>query len=224
MMSAYVTENDLALLPRYDRLPRCEFDTIHFCAMKKLDPRIVRTRQALANSLITLAVERGYESLTIKMVTEHAGIGNRTFYRHFLSLDDLLVQILKTAFERLKEWALEAETPHAAVRASYSFIRDHQELLRVFVSLPWEHPARQVIRAEAAKIVHERYRWQETSNVPMGLSIDHILLATINLVTWYLDHIDDYTPEQMAVIHEVLVLNALERQAIDLRDDWRQSR
>lgn len=191
--------------------------------MKKLDPRIARTRQALADSLIALCLERGYEHLTIRMVTEHAGVGNRTFYRHFLSLDDLLKQILKTAFERLKERALEAETLHGSVRASYSFVRDHQDLLRVYVNLPWAHPARQIILTEAAKIVHERYCWQEASNVPMRLSIDHILLATNNLVAWYLDHIDDYTPEQMAVIHEVLVLDVLERQAIVLRDDWRQT-
>lgn len=192
--------------------------------MKNLDKRVVRTRRALADSLITLALERGYENLTIRMVTEHAGVGNRTFYRHYLSLDDLLKQILQVAFQRLKERALAADTPHDAVRASYSFIRDHQDLLRVYVNLPWKHPARQVILTEAAKIVHDRYDQQGTTSVPLGLSIDHILLATNNLVAWYLDHIDDYTPEQVAVIHDVLVLDALERQAIVLREDWRQKR
>ena len=192
--------------------------------MKKLDKRIVRTRRALADSLITLALERGYENLTIRMVTEHAGVGNRTFYRHFLSLDDLLKQILKTAFQELKERALEAETPHDAVRASYSFIRDHQDLLRVYVNLPWAHPARQVILTEAAKILHDRYAQQRATSVPLGLSIDYILLATNNLVAWYLDHIDEYTPEEVADIHDVLVLDALERRAIVMRDDWMQAR
>ena len=192
--------------------------------MKKLDPRVARTRQALADSLITLALERGYQNLTIRMVTEHAGVGNRTFYRHYLSLDELLEQILKTAFHEIKERALKAKTPHGEVKAFYTFISDHQDVLRVYVNLPWDHPARQVILTEAAKIVHERYCWQDAASVPMGLSIDHILLATNSLVAWYLDHIDDYTPEQVAVIHEVLVLDALERQAIVLRDDWMQTR
>lgn len=192
--------------------------------MKRLDPRIARTRQALADSLIALALEQGYENLTIRMVTEHAGVGNRTFYRHYLSLDDLLKQILQAAFERLKELVLVADTPHGGMRASYFFIRDHQYLLRVFVNLPREHPVRQVIWTEAAKLVHERYRWQETSNVPMGLAIDHLLLVIINLIVWYLDHIDDYTPEEVADMHEVLVLDALERQVIVPREDWRQTR
>ena len=192
--------------------------------MKKLDPRIVRTRQALAESLITLTLEQGYENLTIRMVTEHAGVGNRTFYRHFLSLDDLLIHILKTAFERLKALALEAETPEGAVRASYAFIRDHQDLLRVYVNLAPAHPARQVIRTAAAKSVRDHYAQQRATSVPLELSIDHILLTTFNLVAWYLDHIDDYKPEEVANIHDVLVLEALERHAIVLRENWRQTR
>ena len=192
--------------------------------MKKLDRRIVRTRRALADSLITLALERGYENLTIRMVAEHAGVGNRTFYRHFLSLDDLLKQILKTAFQELKEQALKAKTPHGEVRALYSFIREHQNVLRVYVNLPWDHPARQVILTEATELARERYTQQCATSMPLTLSIDHILLATNNLVAWYLDHIDDYTPEQMADMHSVIVLEALERRAIVLRDDWMQSR
>ena len=184
----------------------------------------MRTRRALADSLITLALERGYENLTIRMVCEHAGIGNRTFYRHYLSLDDLLKQILTSAFQELKERALEAETPHGEVLAFYTFIQNHPDILRVYVNLPWNHPVRQVILTDAAKIVHDRYELQDATSVPLGLSIDHVLLATNNLVAWYLDHIDSYTPEQIAVIHDVLVLDLLERQAIVMRSDWLQKR
>lgn len=193
--------------------------SLSFLAMKKLDRRIVRTRQALADSLITLALERGYENLTIRMVTEHAAVGNRTFYRHFLSLDELLKHILKTAFQKLKKRALEAETPHGEVLALYTFIRDHPDVLRVYVNLPWNHPVRQVILTDAAKIVRDRYELENTTSVPLDLSINHMLLATNNLVAWYLDHIDAYTPEQVAVIHDVLVLDMLERQAIVMRSD-----
>ncbi len=192
--------------------------------MKNLDKRIVRTRRALADSLIALALERGYENLSIRMVTEHAGVGNRTFYRHYLSLDDLLKQVLTSAFQEYKERALEAQTPHAEVLALYTFIRDHPDVLRVYVNLPWQHPARQIILTEAARIVHSRYEQQNKTSVPLTLSIEHILQATNNLVAWYLDHLDSYTPEQVAVIHEVLILAALEQQAIYMRSDWMQKR
>ena len=192
--------------------------------MKKLDKRIVRTRRVLVDSLITLALECGYENLTIRMVTEYAGVGNRTFYRHFISLDELLKHILTIAFQKLKERALEAETPHGEVLAFYTFIRDHPDVMRVYVNLPWDHPVRQAILTDAAKIVHDRYELHNATSVPPTLSIEHVLFATNNLVAWYLDHLDAYTPKQVAVMHDVLVLDLLERQSIVLRSDWMQKR
>ena len=79
--------------------------------MKKLDRRIVRTRQVLADALITLAQERSYVNLTVRAVTDYAGVAYRTFSRHYLSLDDLLVDIFTTTFRDLKKRALLAKTP-----------------------------------------------------------------------------------------------------------------
>lgn len=192
--------------------------------MKKLDPRIARTRQALADSLVTLALERGYESLTIKMVTEHAGVGNRTFYRHFLSLDDLLLQVMTKAFQELKRRALLATDPRGETLAMYAFIRDHPDVLRLYVNLPWSHPARQAIVSEAAQIMEFRYAQQNRSSVPQEVSISYLIQVTNYMVSWYLDHFEEYAPEQAADVHDELVVKALESGALELRDDWMQAR
>ena len=192
--------------------------------MKKPDRRIVRTRQELADALIALALECGYGNFSIRAVTEQARVGYRTFHRHYKSLDDLLLEIFKTAFQELKRRALEAETPHDEGLAMYTFIRDHPDILRVYVNLPWEHPARQAIVSEAAQIMSVRYSPQHTSNAPLDVSIDHLIMATNSMVAWYLDHLDEYTPEQAAAIHDELVIRAVENQALDLRDDWAHKR
>ncbi len=192
--------------------------------MKKLDSRIVRTRRALADSLVALALERGYENLTIRMVTEHAGVGNRTFYRHFLSLDDLLQQILKTALQELKERALLATTPQDEILAFYCFIKDHPDVLRVYVNLPQDHPARQAIMREAAKIMYGRYTQKTTTSAPLDLSIAQLISVTNHIVAWYLENIDDCSPEQAAAIHKDILTEALEHTALNLRDDWMRKR
>ena len=192
--------------------------------MKKLDRRIVRTRQALADALITLALERGYEKLTIRSVTERAGVGYRTFYRHYLSLDDLLAKVLQNAYRKLVQRVAEQKTLHGESLALYTFIREHQPVMRVYVALPREHPARQQILSDVIKIMFARCVQRNTTSVPLEVSIEHLLMATNNMVAWYLDHIDDYTPKQAAVIHDDLVRIALEHLALDLRDDWLQKR
>ena len=97
-------------------------------------------------------------------------------------------------------------------------------MLRVYVNLPGQYPARQGILNDAAQIMYARYAQQNTTDVPLDVAIDHLLIATNNLVAWYLDHINDYTPAQAADIHNDLVIKALERQALVLRDDWLKKR
>ena len=188
-------------------------------AMKKLDRRIVRTRQALASALITLALERGYENLTIREVTKFAGVGYRTFYRHYLNLDELLVQILTTAFQEAKKRGLQTETSDGDALEFYTFVSEHPDVLRVYVNLPWTHPARQVILNDAAQFMLAHYALQNTTSVPLYVVIDHWLVATNNLIAWYLDHINDYTPEQAADIHVDLVSKVISRLTRALRDE-----
>lgn len=192
--------------------------------MKKLDRRVIRTRKALADALITLALQQGYENLTVRAVTEQAGIGYRTFSRHYRSLDELLIEVLKTALRELMARTTQAETPYAESVAACMFVRQHQTLLRVYVSLPWKHPARQVILSDAAKVMRARYVQQDTSITPLKVAIDHLLMTTNSLVAWYLDHINDYTPKQAAAIYDDLVVKALEHLALVRRDNGKPAR
>ena len=178
----------------------------------------------LADALIALALERGYENLTIKAVTDYAGVGYNTFYRHYQSLDNLLIHILTAGLQKINELAIQFDTPHGETVAMYTYIKEHPDVMRVYVNLPWEHPARQAIVRQAKEILSVRYQQKDTSSAPLDVSIDHLLKGANDLVAWYLDNIDDYTPEQVADIHDELINNALEHLALDLSDDWMQKR
>ena len=58
---------------------------------KKVDPRVRRTRRMLREALVSLILEKDYASISIKEVTERAEVAYITFYRHFESLDQLLM-------------------------------------------------------------------------------------------------------------------------------------
>ncbi len=59
---------------------------------ENIDPRVIRTRQMLRDALIALIQERGFESLTVKDITDKATLNKATFYLHYKDLDDLLIQ------------------------------------------------------------------------------------------------------------------------------------
>ena len=60
----------------------------------KVDPRVKRTRRLLRDALVSLILEKGFASISIKEITERAEVAYITFFRHFESLDQLLMEIL----------------------------------------------------------------------------------------------------------------------------------
>ncbi len=58
--------------------------------MRKEDRRVRRTRESLHKALISLALEKNYDSITVQEVLDRADVGRSTFYTHFQSMDELL--------------------------------------------------------------------------------------------------------------------------------------
>ena len=55
-----------------------------------MDRRIIRTRKLLLDALIDLMLEKSYDSITVKDITDQANVGRSTFYAHFESKEQLL--------------------------------------------------------------------------------------------------------------------------------------
>ncbi len=55
------------------------------------DRRVQRTRELLKNALMQLIHEKGYDAVTIQDVVDRANVGRTTFYSHYQSKDDLLL-------------------------------------------------------------------------------------------------------------------------------------
>lgn len=56
----------------------------------KLDPRVVRSRQAIIDAFIVLSEAKPFESITVKDITDEALVNRATFYNHFLDKYDLM--------------------------------------------------------------------------------------------------------------------------------------
>ena len=70
---------------------------------KKVDKRILRTRQALREALIELVIEQGYDLITVQMITARANIARTTFYLHFQDIDDLLFNGFQDVYNELQD-------------------------------------------------------------------------------------------------------------------------
>ena len=90
--------------------------------MGRRDRKKTETREALRSAALRLAIERGYDRLTVEAITEAADVSLRTFFNYFSSKDDAL---LGPDVDRAGELAAAVaarpagEAPVAALRAVF---------------------------------------------------------------------------------------------------------
>jgi hypothetical protein len=93
---------------------------VHVCAgsevgrMGKVDRRVRRTRESLHKALISLTLEKSYDSITVQEVLDRADVGRSTFYTHFQSMDELLISDTQE-LRRTLNAALENQRKSASV-------------------------------------------------------------------------------------------------------------
>lgn len=57
---------------------------------KRIDPRVLRTRQLLKDALIELMQEMDVDKITVNRIAERATINRVTFYLHYKDIQDML--------------------------------------------------------------------------------------------------------------------------------------
>lgn len=88
--------------PSPPSLPRSNLQTVHFCIVcifvTLSDPPLGlrerkkrATRDALADTALRMAAERGLDQVTVEAVTAEVGVSMRTFFNYFGHLDDAIL-------------------------------------------------------------------------------------------------------------------------------------
>lgn len=137
------------------------------------DRRVVRTRAAIDRAFRSLLARMPYDKITVSAVAREAGINRKTFYLHYLSIDELLAHIIQVAvMDAAKAANFEAGQSHS--------IEDVRDLTRTIIvellqsPLIRENvtdgvPLRRVLelaREPLVKLMTERRRAAGLSEVP----------------------------------------------------------
>ena len=104
------------------------------------DRRVRRTRAALSEAILSLLLERPYETITIQEIAERADLNRATFYLHYGSKEELLLAALEEQFD-----SLVAEGPSASpeqpiwgieedIQQTLDYVAEHAALYKVLLS------------------------------------------------------------------------------------------
>jgi AcrR family transcriptional regulator len=174
--------------------------------MEIQDRRVKRTQNLLAKALIALTLEKGYEAVTIRDITERADVGYATFFRHYHDKDALLQDVLDVVLSELLGLLPPAPDADPATVGTliFRYVQEHSEVIRVLLSQGATSLMQQMIETGAQNILQEHTQ-RVDSVVPIEVAAYHMVSSAIVLVRWWLEHNMPYPPERMGLIYQELI-------------------
>lgn len=161
--------------------------------VKKVDPRVARTRRQLRAAVVDLANERDLDLITVSDIASRAEVNRATVYLHCRDRDSLLVEALESWLGEIADMAARScpargmETPAELVDMFREFERNATLFTRVLGpngSGKLTHRMHAVIREH----VHARLpRHEEPGGVPHELRAAFLSGALLGVVSQWLD-------------------------------------
>jgi len=183
-----------------------------------IDRRVARTRTSLHQALISLILEKGYDSITVEEICQAANVGRSTFYLHYMGKDDLKQSGLDGLRRQLVGTAAHSGKGEGSQRLGFSLAmfehaRDHVDLYRALAGSRGGAVALGTIRQILSELV--RAELVATVNktlpdaVPRELVVQYFVGAYMAVLTWWLDGGMKLPPDRIDAMFRQLVSEGL---------------
>jgi AcrR family transcriptional regulator len=167
------------------------------------DRRSKRTRRMLGQALVSLMLEKRYDTITVQEIIDRANVGRSTFYAHFLDKEDLLQNESTDLVDRLV-----AHMDHSAagnpIVPSLELLQhlyESQDLYRALVRGRAIQPVLKNMQAHLSRHVQHRLTQRmpagRAPEVPLAVLAQHIAGTLITLFQWWVDRDMPESPEQI---------------------------
>ncbi|KQL53971.1 TetR family transcriptional regulator [Heyndrickxia shackletonii] len=180
---------------------------------KKMDPRVIRTRQMLRDALVELICERGYEKITVQDIAKQAMLNRATFYLHYRDKFDLLYQSseeilndltesINMSFEGKDEFDFLSGKPHRNFIHLFEQISLNSKLYKVFLTeknMPhFTASMMDVLIDFISRGINIMQPNDKMLTVPRDIAVRYYASAFLGVIVWWLENDMPYTPTFMA--------------------------
>ncbi|MBI3153490.1 MAG: TetR/AcrR family transcriptional regulator C-terminal domain-containing protein [Chloroflexi bacterium] len=181
-----------------------------------VDPRVRRTRRLLREALVSLILERDFASISIREITERAEVAYITFFRHYESLDVLLMEVLDEGLgelmTRIETLAKQSDTSNLETegRLIFEYIGQKADLFRIlFKSQSVTRVRKKVVRNIAAVFQKSCLPLARSGNqTTTAMLSNHIATSLLALIEWWLDNKMTPAPAQMGRVYKNLIIDS----------------
>lgn len=177
------------------------------------DLRLLRTRRALRDGLLSLITKRPFDEVTVRDIAAESLVGYNTFFRHYASKAELMDEIVSEEIEQLFVRALPAiigEDSRTTALALCNYINEHRALWTALLGGGEAHlggGASASLRRKfiAYALAHE-VRGPEHEWLPMDVGTIFGVGAVLDILSWWLSKPGEYSVERVAELIDRLVL------------------
>lgn len=182
-------------------------------ALTTTDRRTVRTKQLLRDAVLDVIEDLGFDSLTVRQVTERAGLNRGTFYSHYLDLHDLLKQYKEELFGVMKGISEQfepkdflhiqsVEAPPEHTIALFEFLAEHARFFRTLLG-PKGDPAfpAQMKQFMLDNFYEKLARYQpipDEMDIPPAYLAHYVISANLGLLQYWFESGTTMSPREMA--------------------------
>ncbi len=170
--------------------------------LKNLTERGQETQRQLTDVLMQLVLEKGYEQVTVKDITERAQIDRSTFYLHFSDKHDLLIKSQQQLIDDLVDRIQPDNAPLSGVAMTFEHMAQHVNQYRVLLQLEGNTVPSQLLHdyiVSAVKPIIEQRLLEGGANTSANIDLvaNFITGALRSSARWWLQAGMPYTPEEM---------------------------
>lgn len=182
----------------------------------KEDPRVRRTRRILRDALVSLILEKDYASISIREVTDRAEVAYITFFRHYGSIDELLMEVLDEGLAELRQHieilARQSGQPAGEVEGKliFEYISQKSDLFRILFKSQSVTQVRKKVVRNISTIYQKSCSPLQVANslIPIHAATNHIATSLLALIEWWLDNKMSPSPSQMGRIYRSLIIDS----------------
>jgi AcrR family transcriptional regulator len=182
--------------------------------MEKTDRRIRRTTKLLTDSLVTLALEHGYDAVTIKDITDHADLSYSTFFRRYPDKDALFMKILENIIQEMGALVDHKQSPELGGTVLFRHVADNPQLYRVLLGGLNSSAMVQKVQQMVAESILTTTSTDSNTEIPPEIAANHVAASALALLKWWLDHDMPYPPERMGAVYAALIIQPAQRAGI----------
>lgn len=172
------------------------------------DQRVRKTREALHRGLLELLETTPFEKISVREVVDAAGVGYNTFFRHFADKESMLSDIAEEEIRELVALSvpvLDAKDTYSACLTLCEAVAENRNLWRTLLTGGASGALREEFVRLSREVAEKRFRSRDW--LPIEVAVRLTTNGTFELLAWWLDGNDAMSAEQIALIHQRVVMS-----------------